>query len=883
MTWWPCEPRPWLRVLAILMWVSLFCAQANATPPILLSQPEYESPVRADPDDLLLLAGTGFSASDVVVYQSISNTTANLSSPAEVPRESSASLGIAPIASTADLPFSLTIRLPSSLRSGQSYALWVRNPIGEWSRPLRINDARPLWLSPVVVYASAAIAGLPRYIKVVGQNLQPVSGRRTLVRLMGPESLTLSATIHRDRLADLDRYVARCALPSRLTPGRYRVSVSRDGRSWVPLPAQWLEVRADPDPPRQFDVGAARFGGCRAGDGKDDTGCIVQAIAAARASGGGTVVFGAGTWNLIDGSQAGLLASEGIVLESGVNLRGSGQGRTVLVRQASWNVPRALPAFSLIGHNAVQNLTFKDEQHYKPGDLAGPFLQLGETFQRVLAQDPLHRARVSDIVISGDIFDVPFIAIADGGLPIERLFITGNTFASYVSSIDLPGHRFNFDYRFGIDDAVISGNVFKPSSYIDVAHRTGVLATELGAGRRVDFSDNVADGAASDYLYGPQDAPGWRAAFFWDMNGNHEMELVANNSASCTGDKIADGEAISYDNNANTFAFDRAETVSSSTADSITVEGPLQRSQFGHAVSSSYYVGHWIQVGAGPGLGEVRKITTYEVDASSGRVTFHVAPHWDVPPAAGSSRISVGREFWQLYTVANTVDQRRPPCQKANASDRKGGVIDIWAQASDSVIEGNRQFDTDGILWQQYYSVRDQACPDCESGTHYVGFLQIRDNLIDGEYDWDDDCSSSGITGSLAASPSPESPPPTVSYGLAISHNTIRHADARAGGAISFSAGWYKGPAPYRWALVDNPLIFHNSIDNLWASPARPCQKDPPHDRTGISLSGSTLVSHTVLYHNSCSAVPQPLDAGDARIVRICPPAALTGFCECSR
>src|SRR5262249_44421949 len=162
----------------------------------------------------------------------------------------------------------------------------------------------------------------------------------------------------------------------------------------------------------------------------------------------------------------------------------------------------------------------------------------------------------------------------------------------------------------------------------------------------------------------------------------------------------------------------------------------------------------------------------------------------------------------------------------SNASDRKGGGITLWAQAADSVIEGNRQFDTDGILWQELYSVRDTSvCPGCTSETNYIDFLDVRHNLIDGEYDWANDCSSSGITGSLAAAPSPRPPPPTVSYGLSIANNIIRRADARQGGAISFVAGWYKGPPPYKWPLASNPLIFHNVIDGFSSPPAKPCAK----------------------------------------------------------
>jgi hypothetical protein len=874
-------------MLLLLAGAAAYAARAAAAPPVIYGQPGYESPVRGDPDDLLLLPGVGFTAQDTIVYQSLTDTAAHLTPPRAVPAQSTEDVGVAPVVSSSDVPFSLTIRLPHEIRANESYALWVRSGLGEWSQPVMINDARPLWVSPAFVYSSARLAGLARYLKIIGRNLQPAPGERTQVRLVGPQTVTLTATVHTAATETLDRYVALCVLPARLAPGRYHIWLSRDDKSWVALPDQTLEVRPDPDLRPVYAIDDPAFGGCRPNDGEDDTACIVRAIAAAKAGGGGTVWLKSGTWDLLDGAQPSVLPNQGIILAPGVSLRGAGAAQSVIVRHPVWHASRAQPAFALVGNNTVQGLTFRDAQIFAPGDRSAPFLQLGETIQLVMTHDPGRVARVPDIVITDNVFDKPFIAIADGGLPIERLFITHNVFGSYLSSLELTGNRSDMNYKFRIDDSVIDGNTFKPSSYIDAAHRTGVLATELGAGHRVDFSDNIADGTAINYLYSPDDAHGWRATFFWNMNNNHELELISHNTASCPGDKIADGEAISYDNNGNTFALDSAQTVLAATTDSVTVVGPLQRKQNGQTIPlRTYYVGHWIQVGAGPGIGQVRKIQSYEIDPTDGRVTFHVAPRWDVAPAPGDSRVSIGREFWQIYTVANLVDQRRPLCRKTNLSDHKGGVINMWAQAADSVIEGNRQFDTDGILWQELYSVRDPSvCADCTAQTNYIDFLDVRDNLIDGEYEWADDCSSSGISGSLAASPSPRSPPPTVSFGLSIAHNTIRRADARQGGAITFSAGWYKGPPPHRWALVDNPLIFHNEIEDFWSPPADPCHNEPPHDRIGISLRGSSLVARTVLYDNSCSDTPQPLDTGHQSVVPVCP--ATNGprphSCECPR
>jgi len=163
------------------------------------------------------------------------------------------------------------------------------------------------------------------------------------------------------------------------------------------------------------------------------------------------------------------------------------------------------------------------------------------------------------------------VAIGNGGLPISHLFVTHNTFGAFSSALELAGNRFNMINKYRIDDSVISYNLFKPGSKLDPIEKTGALASELGAGDRVDFSGNTADGAATDYLYSPDDARGWRAAFFWNMDNDIEKVLVSQNTATCTGDKIGDGEAFAFDTNANTFAFKHAEAVVRATTSSVDV------------------------------------------------------------------------------------------------------------------------------------------------------------------------------------------------------------------------------------------------------------------------------------------------------------------------
>lgn len=647
--------------------MAIVSGAAVAAPPQLYQQPANESPVRADPDDLLMLPGYGFADDDVVVYQSLQRTTLAPLPPQRLPKESTADFGMAEIVSRANVPHSLTIKLPQILRRDQSYALFVHTARGEWSSPIKINDARPLWFSPAVIYSSGAIAELPRELKVIGRNLQPSTGQTTQIRLIGPREFAAAALADARSSPTMDQHVARVALPEFLPPGSYRVQLSRDGLSWVEVRDQRLDVLPRAPPATRYSVGDPQFGGCRPDDGIDDTPCVVRAIAAAARAGGGSVYFGPGTWDLIDSTQAGIAPHEGIHVAMGVNLEGAGSGRSRIVRHPEWNARASNPAFTLLGRSIVTGLTFHDAQVYQPNDRAAAFLELGVDFQRAAANpgSPDSPARVDDVVIARNVFDKPIVAIGASGLPIDRLFITFNIFGAYASALELGGDRFNMTFKYGIGDSVIAHNIFKPGSKLDLLARSGTIASEVGAGHRLDFSDNTADGSSTEYLYAPDDARGWRAAFFWNLNDNFEEMLVAQNTATCTGDKIGDGEAISFDNNANTFAFTSVAAVDRAGTKSIAVSAALAARQNERDVPlDSYYIGHWIQVVSGPGIGQARKITRYSTDPVTHLTTFEVAPAWDVEPIPGKSRIAVGREFWQVYTLDNTVDHRKPLCQK---------------------------------------------------------------------------------------------------------------------------------------------------------------------------------------------------------------------------
>jgi hypothetical protein len=539
------------------------------------------------------------------------------------------------------------------------------------------------------------------------------------------------------------------------------------------------------------------------------------------------------------------------------------------------------PAFSLMGHNLVDGFSFADEQIYTPADRAGAFLQLGILAARFSSLYASASRQVTDVTITGNVFDKTWVGISDAGLPVTRLIVTHNVFGAYLSSLELSGDRFNMLDHFDVADTIITQNVFKPSSLLNLKGEQGPIGAEIGAAHRLDFSNNDADGTSTDYLYSPDDPRGWRGSFSWHMVGNHEMELISNNLMSCSGDKVGDGEAIEFDDNANTFALNSARAVTAADENSMTIAGPLVTKQNGRDTPpAGYYVGHWIMIGGGTGVGQVRKITAYTVDAKSNRVVFHVQPKWDVTPQT-DSRVTIGREFWQVYTIANTVEHRRPPCLKSNRSQSAGGQISLWAQMADSVVEGNRLYDTSGILLQQNYVLPDKSCADCGAAVYSEYFTEIRSNSIIGEYDWDSDCSSSGIIVGVAASPDEGSVPPVLGYGVAISHNIIQHADAADGGAISFTQSWWPGPPPPRWPIANNTLVYGNDIREITGGPPKIiCNKGKLTPRVGIRFPEPQLTSNTVLYGNSCTNVSFALQRRGNQTTDVCPSAA-TQSCEC--
>ena len=802
--------------------------------PTLYALPFHQSPVRADPDDLLTLAGHGLVPGSTVVYRRLS-VTADPLPPLGIPPASTGEEGIAPVVSETAIPHNIVVKLPEVMRRDETYALWVRTPAGAWSNGVTINDARPLWVSPARVPSSQAIGSLPRELKVIGRNLQHAPNAVSRVRLEGPAIYEMPA--HDDGLdaTAIERYVARISLPSDLVPGSYQVRVSRDGRNWVAVAGQTFEVIPDPplNPPT---VNIASYPNCHANDGGDDHACFSAAFAALSAT-GGVVTVPAGEWDLTD--SAGVDSLNGLVVPAGVSLSGAGSDRTRIVRGSTWD-PKAV--FTLEGGNTVSDIFFDDLfDDTDDRSEASTHVQLGRRPGAGAGGPP----SVDDVVITRNRFERNDEAIGGGGLPVRRLVIAGNEFRAFKDSLFLDNYYLPraAGAQFALSDSIVSHNLFLPGGYERPKIGQGAIASQIGASLRVDFSENVADGYASKAPDGTG-RPGWRAAFFFHQANNHEQLLISQNAASCTGDKAGDGEAIAYDEALNTYAFDAPKPVLSADATQVRVRGPLLDS------SPGAFLGHWIQIVDGVGVGQSRKIVAYR-EMPGSKVEFTIDRPWEVVPFDGS-QIVVTRQFWQSYIVDNDIDIRG--CQKQNPNWRKSGEITIWAQNSDSAIEGNVQHESDGIkIFAGHSHYEPPPAPDAPAvprRVHFAYFLDVRSNSVLDEYNYaisdvNQNGSFSGIQllyWTLAKRRAAQ-----VSYGVSLAHNTVAHADGSYGGAIALTPAFFgAGSPPSTDIQLRSTVVHHNLLRDVQCSTPN-CVQDPV--RVGINIENG-YVYDTVLYKN---------------------------------
>jgi hypothetical protein len=788
--------------------------------PRVFNEPFFQSPVRGDPDELLLIAGANLSAGSTVYYQRASATGAPLAW--EPP---TADFGIAPVVSETELPHNLVVRLPAVMLADEAYSLWVRAPSGHTSEPVSVNDARPLWFSPSVISQSGTIGTLPRELKVVGRNLRPAPGSATEVRLVGSAGVLyrMTAADDGDPQTSIEDHVARVALPV-LEPGTYRVEVSRDGSSWIEVAGASLAVT--PDPPPRCMVSVAAGPSCRGDDLVDDRECFTAAIGSA-AWLGCDVEIPSGTWLLDD--TGGVECDQGIVVPAGVGFAGAGSARSRVLRGAHWTCS---VVFTLLGRNQIRGIHF-DDAYSADRDTRAAMFQLGRRPSDTPPGDP---QEIEDIVFWENRFDGTHESIGGGGLPLRRIFIVDNVLHAYRDSIFLDAFYLPREVgapRFRLEDSIVASNLFLPGDFVDPGEfgGQGAIAAQFGAALRLDVSENVADGRY------PAVDSGWRAGFFFHQTNSHEELLISQNAFSCTGDKAGDGEAIAFDFNQNTYAFSVTRDVRSAGSSFVRVTGSLT------SPPSGTFDDHWIQVVRGGGVGQSRRIVSHRLVTPTEQ-EFVVDPPWDSVPAVGSG-VLVSKSFWQAYVLDNSIDTRG--CTRTNANGRlRAGEITIWAQTSDSVVAGNAQYESDGIVLYGGLHGRSASIA-VPTRAHLQYFVDVRNNRIFDEYDYRFDRpelvgSYSGVAlrhwtlGGVDEG--------FVCYGNTISHNTVWHADGASGGGISLARAFWHSETPAH-PQISSTIVQRNHVEDLPHVPG----EDPGQDRIGLVIA-DPWVHDTVVFEN---------------------------------
>lgn len=273
-------------------------------------------------------------------------------------------------------------------------------------------------------------------------------------------------------------------------------------------------------------------------------------------------------------------------------------------------------AFS--GRNRVQNLVFEDLSNPNSFDLPTSFFQVGQTSATGLLED---------ITFTGNQFINVGYAIEGSGT-YKNLTVTQNDFTAHFNALflgwagarvlnSLPAER--------LEDAIISGNVMRPGDFVDVPAEQGGAAFALGGGQRFFIADNqVLNDDGDAVTVNDPDETGFRAGFFFHSSNNVEKALVLDNFMECTGSQAGDGESIVFDSNLAEYPFLGPKAVVSATASTVNIDVSAD----GFQLSPLLYAEHSIQIGAGPGLGQTRKITSIDTTTAPGQARFNVTPPW---------------------------------------------------------------------------------------------------------------------------------------------------------------------------------------------------------------------------------------------------------------
>jgi hypothetical protein len=483
-------------------------------------------------------------------------------------------------------------------------------------------------------------------------------------------------------------------------------------------------------------------------------------------------------------------------------------------RQYLWN---------LEGQNLVQGLRIHDNHRATFSSVVTP----GGCVEPV--QSPAGGAVLvtgNDVTFSGDFFDNTYAGIVmyggaptlpDGLAGYMNLVVTGNRFGTFTDGLGA-----------GIlEDSVLSNNTFWPGASPDP------IAAGARGSRRWDISGNLVDGTNVTYA-GPY--KGFRGGFIFPIFSSQEEVLVASNTIRCVGSRpYNNGEAIGVDSNGDVPGLRSGELVQAVSPPvhptQVTIRWPGSEN-LAPSQSPSDYIGRWLAVDYGQGLGQARKIVA--VSSPAATLTFTVSPAFDVAPLAGASRVLISHRAWQLSVVGNTIDNT---CSTAldltNLYPDAAGVIQLYGASSDVAVDTNTLIDTAGIsTWAEY---ADWTFTSPSGATHLAYqspqyFIDVRGNTLQGQFGGAASAQNgfgSGIqlyslSGTLIDGV-PQPNPNWPGFGISVSHNTLQSAALTGAGICTTLASGIalapiqEGDQSISPGFVDT-LIFKNQIGGTPAS-----------------------------------------------------------------